>query len=279
MALSLFDLVLSAHLKVGTATFGISSAGSSITLNDRTFSSAHTDDQFNGGVIFFVESSQTEIQGQFRRILDYDASSGQYTFSTFTSAVTSNTKYGVATPEFNIQLMERLANDALRAVGPLVFSDRSLQSSANQEVYTLSTLISRGRPFQVDIMGRTGSSQDRPDWTELFGWHIEPSSEGIAQKIVFPRPLPSGRDIRIFYERDHYYVSASTHIIDGRIHPDLAVASLVDKMYEYRNSRSRGSADFDISRWNDAKSQFAEARVRYPIYRQKKKPKTVYIED
>jgi len=279
VAFSLFDLQIAAAEKVGVITYGISSAGSSITLNDRTESTAHSDDQFNGGSLFFIDSSQLEIQGQARRILDYDASSGQFTFSTFTSAVTSNTKYGIVTPEFNLQLLERLANAALRAVGPLVFSDRSLQTSGNQTVYTMSTVIGRGRPFQVDIMSRTGSSADDPEWFELHGWHIEPSSEGVAQKIVFPRYLPQGRDIRILYERDHYQVTNSTHLIDARIHPELVVAAMVDKMYEYRNSRSRGALDFDVQRWNDAKSQTAEARIRWPVARPQRKSKTVRIRD
>ena len=279
MAFTLFDLELSACKKVGVITFGLSSGGSSITLNDRTESTAHTDDQFNGGSIFFIESSQLEIQGQARRITDYDASSGQYTFSTFTSAVATNTKYGIVTPEFNLQLLEQLANDALRAVGPLVYSDRSLQSSGSQTVYTMSTLVGRSRPFQVDIMSRAGSSADDPEWFELHGWHIEPSSEGVAQKIVFPRYLPQGRDIRILYERDHYQITASSHIIDARIHPELAVASMVDKMYEYRNSRSRGAQEFDIQRWNDAKSQLAEARVRWPVWKPRKRTKTIRISE
>ena len=279
MAQTLFDLELEACEKVGVATFGISSGGSSITLNDRTESSAHSDDQFNGGALFFVESSQVEIQGQAKRILDYDASSGQFTFSAFTSAVTSNVKYGVVTPEFGLTLLERLANAALRAIGPLVFMDRSMQTSGNQTVYALSTRIGRSRPFQVDIMGRTGTSATDPDWFELHGWHVEPSSEGVAQNLIFPRYLPSGRDIRILYERDHYTVSASTHLIDTRIHPELAVASMVEVMYRYRNTRSRGALDFDVQAWNDAKSALAEARVRWPLWKPRKRTKTIRIED
>ena len=49
-------------------------------------------------------------------------------------------------------------------------------------------------------------------------------------------------------------------------------------MYEYRNSRARGAEEFDVQRWNDAKRQLAEARVRWPIYRSKKKPEITYIE-
>ena len=279
MSFTLFDLELVSCEKTGVVTFGVSSAGSSITLNDRTESSAASDDQYNGGAIFFIESSQIEVQGQAKRILDYDASSGQFTFSTFTSVIATGTKYAVATPEFNLQLLERLANAALRTIGPLVYTDRTIQSSGSQKVYNLSTLVGRGRPFQVDIMGRTGSSDIDPDWVELHGWHIEPSSEGVAQKIVFPRYLPTGRDVRVLYERDHYYLSASTHLIDARIHPELAVAAMVFQMYQYRNSRSRGALDFDVQRQNNAASQLSEMRVRFPVWRPKKRAKTVRIDD
>ena len=276
---TLFDLHVGAHEKVGTITYGVSSAGSTITLNDRTLSSGHADDQFSDGVIYFLESTNVSIQGQFRRISDYDASSGQYTFTTLSSAVTTATQYGVATPEFNLSLMNRLANAALRTLGPLVYVDRSLVSSANQKVYTLSTLVGRSRPFRVDIMGRTGSSADNPDWTELHGWHIQPSTEGAAHSIVFPRYLPSGRDIRIFYEADHSSMTASTQLIDRRLHPELVTLALVEKMYEFRNSRARGAQEFDVQRWNDSKRQLAEARVRWPTDRPRKKIPTLRIDD
>jgi len=277
---TLFDLHIGAHEKVGTINYGVSSAGATTSLNDRTLSSGHADDQFNDGVIYFLESTNTGIQGQFRRVADYVASSGQYNFTTaLSSAVTVGTVYGVATPEFNFSLMNRLANAALRTLGPLVYVDRSLVSSANQKVYTLSTLVGQSRPFRVDIMGRTGSSADNPDWVELHGWHIQPSTEGAAHSIVFPRYLPSGRDIRIFYEANHTSMTASTQLIDRRLHPELVTLALTEKMYEYRNSRARGAQDFDVQRWSDAKRQLAEARVRWPTDRPRKRIPTLRIDD
>ena len=281
MAFTLFDLVLGAHDYCGTVVYGVSSAGSTIELKDQSESSAHADDQFNNGVLFLIQSTNTSIEGQWRRITDYDASSGQFTFSTLSSAVTTATQYAVATPEFGLTLMERLANDALRSLGPLVYSARAITSSGNQRVYTISTVSAAGgsgtfgkysRPFRIDIQGRTGSSADNPDWLELYGWHIEPTTAGAGVNIVFPRYLPAGRDVRVWYEDHHSYTSASTSRIDERLHPELCVLALVDKMYQYRNSRSRGAQEFDIQRWNDAKRQLAEARVRWPVWRPKRKP-------
>ena len=280
MALTVFDVMLAAHEGVGTISYGVSSAGTTLTLNDRTESSAFADDTFNGGTLFFIESTKLSIQGQTRRVTDYNATSGQFTFTTvLSSAVTANTKYAVATPEFNYTLMERLVNSALRSVGPLVYTDRTMQSSANQRVYAMSTLAGRGKPFRVDIMGRTGSSADDPQWVKLHGWYIQPSTVGAGQAIVFPRDLPANRDIRILYEADHPAVSASTQIIDDRLHPELVTTMLIEKMYSFRNSRSRGAQEFDVQRWSDAKRQSAEARIRWPVYRPKRAPDVLVIGD
>lgn len=307
MSFTLFDLHVQSHEKVGTINFGQTSASTDVnSIEDQTESSAHADDQFSGGTLYFTRAgntSNTWFQGKFTRILDYDASSGQYTLSSaglttlglpttgagnpFSSGYSSyaastyyiapQTEYGVATPEFNLSLMNRLANAAVRTLGPLVYMDRSLRSSGTQTVYTLSTVATRGKPFRIDIQGRAGSSADDPSWTQLHGWHIEPSTEGAGQKVVFPRSLPQNRDIRIFYEGDHQELTASTQIIDGRLHPELVTLALVEKMYEYRNSRARGAQDFDVQRWNDAKRQLAEARIRWPVWRPKKKPDITVI--
>lgn len=293
MSFTLFDMHVQAHEKVGTIFYGQTSASTDVnSIEDQTQSSATADGQFDGGTLYITQAGSTVstaswAQGRFGRIIDYDASSGQFTVSTagFTTVATgassglipAETIYGVATPEFNLQLMNRLANAALRTLGPLVYIDRTMQSSGNQTVYALSTLATRGRPFRVDIEGRTGSSADNPDWVPLHGWYIEPSTEGVGHNIIFPRYLPANRDIRVFYEMDHQKVTDSTQVIDGRLHPELVTLALVEKMYEYRNSRARGAQDFDIQRWSDAKRQLAEARIRWPLWKPKKKAQVLHI--
>ena len=280
MAFSLFDMHIGAHEKVGTITYGLTSASAdTFTAQDRTQSTAHADDQFNGGTFYVISDPNTVANnGQFRRVTDYDASSGKYTWSTaLGTSLAAGSEYGVATPEFNTPLMNRLANSALRSIGPFVYIDRSMQTSGTQTVYTMTTLATRGKPFQIDIQGRAGSSETDPSWTMLHGWKIQPSTVGAGHLIVFPRSLPANRDIRIHYLQDHQTLSDSTAAIDGRIHPELATLALVEKMYEYRNSRARGAQDFDVQRWNDAKRQFAEARIRWPIWRPKKVPEITVV--
>ena len=284
MSFSLFDMHVGAHEKVGTITYGITSASTdALSVEDQTESSAHSDDQFNSGIFYLINDANTTANaGQFRRITDYDASSGQFTWTTaFGTSIVAGSEYGIATPEFNFTLMNRLANAALRALGPFVYTARAIVSSANQRIYQISTAVATAgagtfgkysKPFLVEIQGRIGSSIDDPDWSELHGWKSVPTTAGAGGGIEFPRYLPSNRDVRVWYEDHHSLLIGSTARIDERIHPELATLMLVEKMYEFRNSRSRGAQEFDVQRWNDAKRQTAEARVRWPIERPRRQP-------
>ena len=303
MSFTVFDMHIGAHEKLGTISYGQTSASGSTgastnhgTVMDRTESTAHADDQFNNGTIYFVRSgdqasSAVFLEKRSRRILDYDASSGKYFFNALTTASTAGlstggistngTIYGVATPEFPLTLMDRLSNVAVQALGPFVYTARAIISSANQRIYTISTLQAvdgsgtfgkYSKPFLVEIQNRINSSLDDPDWSELHGWKAVPTTAGAAGAIEFPRYLPSGRDVRVWYEDHHTLLIDSTQVIEERIHPELATLMLVEKMYEFRNSRSRGAQEFDVQRWNDAKRQVAEARVRWPVWRPVRQP-------
>jgi len=277
MTFALFDMMKSAHLKVGTIQFETSSNidSSAGIINSQLKSSATADDVYNNGTLFFSTLSY------FARITDYDASSGQWSWSTVSvstaqlSTTLSAISFGYTTPEFGFEVMVELANDALRAAGPIVRTDRSMQSSASQLVYNLPLAAKYGRPFRVRFEGQTGSSATDPNWIDLYEgqYDIIPSTAGAQNQLVLGDYLPSGRDIQVWFQDHHQRVDVSTALIDEAVHPELATLLLVEKMYEYRNSRARGAEEFDIQRWNDAKQQVAEARVRWPIPQPKRKPK------
>lgn len=267
----------SAHLKVGTVQFETSSKvdSSAGIINSQLKSSATADDVYNSGTLFF------STLGQYARITDYDASSGQWSWSTVAvstvqlSTLLSVISFGYTTPEFGSEVMVELANDALRSVGPILRRDRTMKSSVSQLVYELPLAAKYGRPYRVQFAGRTGSTTVNPQWIDLYPgqWDVQPSSAGSANLLIFKEYLPSDRDIQIWFQDHHQRIDVSTALIDEAIHPELAVLLLVEKMYEYRNSRARGAEEFDIQRWNDAKQQVAEARVRWPIPQPKRKPK------
>lgn len=278
---TLFDQILQAHTKMGTIRFDTSSGGSTILVNSQTYSSATADDDFNNGTLFIIQSTNagsTTIDGQFRRISDYDASSGQFSLSSaLATAVTAGTRFGYTTPEFPHELTVELANQALQSVGPLEYIDRSIVSSANQQVYNISTGANFSRIKQVDIMGRVGSSVNDPEWETIYDWDVQPSTVGGTYLLILGKQPLVGRDIRIRYDGHHPRVTNSTANIDSRIHPELASLVLVERMYEYRNSLNRGSVEFDRQRWNDAKQQVAEFKIRFPIDKRYKKPKILAL--
>ena len=274
---TLFDMMLQAHTKMGTVRFDTSSAVSSVAINSQTYSSATADDDFNNGTVFLIAGSTITDQ-QFRRISDYIASSGEFRFSSNVSSGGSTaTTFGYTTPEFPHELTVELANQSLQDIGPFVYTNRDITSSANQRIYSFGSTVFHGRFLRVEMQDRVGTSADDPRWIPLQNWDIIPSTRGGTNNIVFGNDLPTGRDIQIWFEQHHGRVSVSTAGIDERIHPELSALVLVEKMYEYRNSLNRGSVEFDLQRWNDAKRQVDEAKVRWPIWKPKDRPKLMIV--
>jgi len=71
------------------------------------------------------------------------------------------------------------------------------------------------------------------------------------------------------------YSSAVAEVID----PELATALLVEKALEWQNSRLQGGDDFLLQRWNDQKQQVVEARANFPIWKPKRRPRLLVVDD
>jgi hypothetical protein len=268
-------------LKVGTLTSSVAS-GTATEFLDSALIDDTSDDDFNEGA-FFILNGQTAsgASNQVRKITDYAASSGQFTVSpgvVFSSAA-SSVVYAYTTPEFGMDLMVQLLNDALKSAGDMVFADKNtVVSSAAQTEYQMELAWKRSEPFQVDLQTKVGSTATDNAWNTIYGWHYEPAVGGSTSgRIIFDKYLPVGRKVRVWYMGPHQDIANSTDAVDERLHFDLVVALLVERMYEYRNSLNRGSLPFDIQRWNDAKVVAQQMRVQYPIWKPKKKPKLLSL--
>jgi len=283
MAFTLFDLILDSCKKVGIVNISNSTGGTVTSLIDSSLSQDTSDDDFNGGTIFVIRSTgaSSAIDGQFRKITDYEAGTGTFTLgSSILSSGPDPTTYGYTTPEFPYELLIQMANDALQACGDLDFIDKNtLTSSAAVTEYQMETTWKRGRPSRIDIQNDISSTASRNAWQEISDFEYEPASAGsTAGRIIFGYYLPTGRKLRLWYKAPHASVWVSTAAIDERIHPELAEALMVERMYEYRNSRNRGSVQFDLQRWNDAKVQAQQARIMYPIWKPKRRSKTLQLD-
>jgi len=279
--MTLFDLMVGSLRQTGSLEFRTASAGSSTSANVPALRAETADDQFNGGTLFIVESSAASsvIAGQFRQIDDYVASSGEFRFgSTLAAAVANPTKIAYTGAEFRTELLVELANDALRSLGPLTFVDRAtIQTSAAQTAYSGAIAWKYAPPTRVDVLTGVGTSTTGPDWYTVTQWHYQPSSAGAAGLIIFDEQLPVSRDVRVWYQDHHHRINNSTQALDERIHPELAIAALVEKLYEYRNSRSRGGDTFDVQRWGDAKFKLQQAKVLYPMWKPKRKRRLTIV--
>ena len=280
--MTLFDLILGACREVGIAEFRTtSSAGNTTSAKVETIRSETADDQFNTGTFFIISATAatTSVEGQFREITDYVASSGEFRWGSSVNAnVPASAGIAYVGTEFKTQLLIELANDALRDLGPLDFVDRAtIQTSANQSAYSGALAWKYAPPTRIDFLTGVGTSTVDPDWYTVTNWEYQPSSAGAVGLIVFKEQLPTGRDVRVWYRDHHQRLSASTQALDERIHTEVAVATLIAKMYGYRNSRSRGGDAFDVQRWGDAKQTLELARFRHPMWKPTKKRKLVIV--
>lgn len=289
MAFTLNDLLIGAYrrsglLRVGTITAGGGTTEASTGFKDSSLPEETSDDDFNDGTFFLIQSTaSTAMNGQFRKITDYIGSSGEFELdSIITGSTLMNigTRYGYTTPEFGRDLMIELANDALQAVGDIALVDKNTMiSSAAVTEYQMEIAWKRAPPLEIDLQTIIDSTASRNAWTKISDWEYEPASAGsTAGRIIFGDYLPSGRKLRVWFKGSHARVDGSAGAIDARIHPELAISLLVERMYEYRNSLNRGSVPFDLQRWNDAKVQSQVAILRYPIWKPKKKSKTLDLD-
>ena len=289
MAFTLNDLLIGSYrraglLRVSRLTGALASSVASTGFMDDSLPEDTADDDFNRGTFFLIScTGSTGMNGQFRKISDYIGSSGEFELDAViagSSAMNAQTTYGYTTPEFGRDLIVELANDSLQAVGDLSFIDKNtLISSAAVTEYQMEIAWKRSPPTQIDLQTTIGSTASRNAWDMMTDWEYEPASAGSTSgRIIFGEYLPSGRKVRVWYKGAHGRVAESADAIDERIHPELAVSLLVERMYEYRNSLNRGSVPFDLQRWNDAKVQAQTAMIKYPIWKPKRKSKILEID-
>ena len=278
---AVFDVQVAALRKTGSIRFAPVSGGSTLSVkSSATLSSRTADDSLNGGLLFLIDNSASCVK-QIRRISDYDASSGEFTFTVAVDTAPSSGTFGYTVkPEIEADTLMELTNDALRAVGPLSFVDKNtIYTSAAQSVYAGSTLWGHTPPTAIDIQTGIVSTADDPQWRTFTPWHPEPSSVGGTINIVLEQGVPANRYLRVWYDAFHPRVSVSTAAIDGRINQELIVLLLADRLYEYKFSVAGGVTAFDTVRWNGVKQELVEAKIRYPLWKPPKRNKIGILGD
>ena len=288
MAFTLSEMISGALRKMGNLRISwTTSSGTSTTAIDASLVGQTSDDDYKYAPWFAMSTGSAGASGgvaagEMGEVSSYSGGTGLFAFATGTLSTTVDitTPYGIGTPEFRLKLLIELANDALRSLGDLDNVDTAtIGTSAGVDEYDLPVAMKRSAPLRVDLQTYTTSSGSVNDWVTIHDWEYQPAAAGSVGTLVLPPDLASGRDLRVWYVAPHGRVAAFNATIDERVHPDLAVLALVEKLYEYRNSMNRGSMAFDVQRWNDAKTQVQEAKVFHPIWKSRRKPKLMIVGD
>lgn len=284
MAFTLSEMISGALLKMGTLRISTTtSSGTSTTALDASLVGQTSDDDYKYAPWFCLTAGTSGIAvGEMAEVTGYLSGTGQFSFSTgiLSSVVEGNTVYGVGTPEFRLKFLIEMVNGALRSLGDFDNVDTTtIGTSAGVNEYDLPIAMKRMKPLRVDIQTNISSSGDANDWVTIHDFEYEADGPSSAGTLIIPNNIATGRDLRVWYVAAHGRVTSYNANIDERIHPDLAVLAMTEKLYEYRNSMNRGSVAFEVQRWNDAKTQVAETKLAHPIWKAKRKPTLMVVGD
>jgi len=284
MAFTLSEMISGALRKMGTLKVSqTTSSGSSTAAIDASLIGQTSDDDYKYAPWFCLTAGASGIAaGEMAEVTGYLSGTGQFSFATgvMSSVCEINVVYGVGTPEFRLKFLVEMANDALRSLGDLDNVDTAtIGTSAGVTDYTLPVAMKRMKPLRVDIQTNISSSGDANDWVTIHDFEYQPNGPSSAGTLIIPNNIATGRDLRVWYVAQHGRLTTYSGAIDERVHPELAVLALTEKLYEYRNSMNRGSMAFDVQRWNDAKTQMLEARTMFPIWKSRRKPTLMVVGD
>jgi len=240
------------------------------------------DDDFNNGTAIVIRDSAGAAaapEGEFNRISDFVASSGTFTVDTaFTAAVASGDMFGFTKPEFDLQTLRRLMNEALQDIGDMPLVDTTtLDSAAQQTEYTWSVAWKRRRPTRIDIQEWTGDANDNR-WVQIYDWEPVPAAAGSTGLLIFSRQPITGRDIRVWYVDRHPVVHAFSDKINELIDPELVARSLIFQIRNYQLERDGGQNPAIMHKWNKAKNELLEIKAERPVWKPKRKSRLLVFD-
>lgn len=196
-------------------------------------------------------------EGEMSMITDYDSSTSTLTMDAVTAAPASGDLVGIATPLFPLTDMIMLANIAMRKMGELDLSDRSITILADTLDYTLPI---RKAPIQVRF------SEDGDEWYAISNWRVTPATAGSAWTITLPS-LTIGGTVEVLYRDIHPALTTYSSDIVETVHPELALNALIAEAFQWYNNQVGGSNPYYLQRENKAIQDLEASKVLYPVRR------------
>lgn len=285
MAFTVSNCLVSALDRMGQLNISKGTGGSTTTIVDTTLDqdTFNEDDAYKNGfavVIRDAGGASAAPEGEFSRITAFVAGTGTFTLeATLTAAIATGDQYGFTTPQYPLQDMLRMMNEALLSLGQLPLVDTTtLTTVAGATEYAAALPWKSNRPDQIDIQGRTSLTTDN-QWRTIFDWEWVAAAPGTTGKIIFNGYPIGSRAVRVFYTDTHATVNAFSDPINERIQPEMAIRALIYQIYTWLMRRDDGSDPVLLQKWNQAKADLAEVGVSWPIEKPRKSPKLLIIQD
>lgn len=282
MAYTVSNAIMSALMRIGQLNISKATGGSTTTVVDTTIDPENQeDDAYKNGLLVVVRDSagaSAAPEGEFNRISAFVADTGTFTVeSALTAAVASGDTYGYTSPNYTLNDMKRLLNEALQELGDMPFIDTTtLDTVAGDTEYAAALAWKRRKPYRIDFQTKTGDAQDN-QWKQIYDWEWVPAAAGSTGKIIFARYPIGSRDIRVWYKDRHPIVDAYSDAINERIDPELVARALVYQIRNWEVERDDGGDQTLMQKWNKAKSELNESKVDRPIERPKRQSKLLIL--
>jgi len=261
-----WQLLRDAYADLGQLQAAQATGGSTTRVVDTKLIGLGRDDDWNGGTVIVLSAGGQAPEGEFGRVSDYVDATGTLTVPEMSASVESGDLYGLVSEYYPLQQMVELSNQALRNLGDLTHVDpATLDTASGQTEYAASAAWKRRPPRRIDIQTCTGEGGDHR-WALVRNWAYLPAATGQSGLIVFRTQLPTGRDLRIWYEDVHPRVSAYDDAIHESIHPALAVAAVVEKALGWQVSRLDGENEFLLRRLEDARAELERQKRLHPVW-------------
>lgn len=263
MTLTLARCMFLTLAELGQADIRTATGGSTTTLVDSTLGTAYEDtDSLLGGAVYIsydAVGAGAAPQGEYKKITDYDPSTGTLTFTAMTAAPASGDEYFLSLPSFPIDVVKERVNAGLRMLGQIPLIDKTtLDTVSSQSEYTQAVAWKYAPPLKIEMQTSNTSGDAKPEL--LTGWTVEPAAAGSTGIIRFPYHLSAGYDLYITYLGVHPTLNLYTDQVQEYIEPELAVKASALKVAEWYNSRQGGKDAYWIQRVNAAQNEYDRTR-------------------
>lgn len=266
--MKLWELLSRALIDYAEMSLSEATGGSTTTVIDTTRSDDEDAEDFENAVIVITRDAgglSAAPEGELSRVSAYDPSTQTFTLaSTLTAAVGAGDTYGVTGTAFNLPLLRQLTNEALKQLGDIPKADTSITTAAEQTEYTLPVVIKNSMPFNVQIQQVDDDANDNR-WMDMYGWRVSYTGPNSTALLVFPQQPKYPLNIKIEYLGLHDAVHDFDDYISEYIHPELAAASLIERLANRYVQETFHSVPSGRIGYDKAAETLGIMREKYPI--------------